>query len=305
MQLSKNDFVAAAGYLRSKARPLEAALFEYEFGEGSAEAAVQALAAFQNPDGGFGNGLEPDIRLGSSSVIATAIAFSHFRALGLPPDHQLVKTACAYLKAQYLADEKRWRIMPANIDDAAHAPWWTVGGDLWHSRVNPTAEILGLLYEYPDHFDAALREELASELTAFLDAHDNVMEMHDLLCYVALVENPAVPEQLKAKLMGKLRQVADKTVERSPEQWPNYTIPPLAIINTPGSPFIDLFSAELPQNFAFMLSWRGTDGAWHPNWQWGDSKTWNVVEREWSGILTLNNLRKLRSFGMIGDGERG
>lgn len=299
MRLTEQEFTAAAEYLKTKARPIETALFSYEFEGGSAESAVHALAAYQNPDGGFGNALEPDLRLADSSVIATTTALAHFRTLGLAPEHPLVKGACLYLNSQYLGTEKRWRIMPANVDDAPHAPWWAVGGDLWHSRVNPTAEILGLLFEYPDHFDAVMREELATELTAFLDAHDNVMEMHDLLCYVALVENPAVPEQLKAKLLGKLRQVADKTVERSPEQWPNYTIPPLAIINTPSSPFIDLFSAELDQNFEFMLNGRGEDGAWHPNWSWGEGALVKQVAAEWSGVLTLSNLKKLRAFGMI------
>lgn len=300
MRLSMKEHAAAVEYLKKQARPLEKALYEYQFERASAEPAVFALSAFQNADGGFGNALEPDMRLPDSSVIATSTAFQHFRALGLRDDHPMVAAASRWLNAQYLADEKRWRIMPANVDDAPHAPWWQPGGDLWNSRVNPTAEILGYLYEYPAHFDAARRDELTQHLADYLNAHDDTMEMHDLLCYVALVENPAVPETVKLKFLPKLKRIADKTVERSPAKWPEYTIPPLAIINAPDSPFIEQFKNELPQNFEFMLGWRSDDGAWHPNWQWGDDVTlWAQVDREWAGVLTLNNLKKLRAFGMI------
>jgi hypothetical protein len=133
----------------------------------------------------------------------------------------------------------------------------------------------------------------------WLDAQTGPIEMHDLLCFVALVENPGVPETVKLKILPKLKSSVESTVERSPAKWPEYTIPPLAVITSPESPFIDQFANELPQNFEFVLSWRSEDGVWHPNWQWGDTESWAQVDREWAGVLTLNNLKKLRAFGMI------
>lgn len=300
MKLTQKQHAAAVEYLKTKARSLEAALYDVEFDNASTEPAVHALAAFQNNDGGFGNGLECDMRLRDSSVVATTIAFQHFRTLGLLHDHPMVQRACQYLNTQYIPSEKRWCIMPANIDDAPHAPWWQPGGDLWNSRVNPTAEILGYMYEYPEHFDAAQRDDLTRDLADYLNAHDNQpMEMHDLLCYIALVENPGVPDAVKMQFLPTLKRIVDKTVERSPAKWPEYTIPPLAVINTPSSPFISLFENELPENWKFLFTWLGDDGAWHPNWQWGEPDEWQPVEREWSGVLTLNNLKKLRAFGLI------
>lgn len=300
MRLSKKAFAAAAAFLKTQARPLEAALFAHHFEGAAAEPAIYALAAFQNADGGFGRGLEADIQLPDSSVIATATAFPHFRALRLGSDHPMVAAACEYLNGQYLAAEKRWRIMPENVDDAPHAPWWQVGGDLWHSRANPTAEILGFLYEYPHHFAAARRDELTTLLDDYLEANAGApMEMHDLLCYVALVENPAVPEVVKERFVPSLKRAADHTVERSPEKWANYSLPPLAVINKPDSPLASVFAHELPENFAFMLNACGEDGAWHPNWSWADGALAKQVHSAWAGVMTLNNLIKLRAFDMI------
>ena len=43
------------------------------------------------------------------------------------------------------------------------------------------------------------------------------------------------------------------------------------------------------------------EGGWQPNWSWGEkwSDVWMQAKQEWSGILTLGNLRTLRSFGRI------
>ena len=42
------------------ARPLEIACYNYHFEKGSANGVLKELSAFQNHDGGFGHGLEPD-----------------------------------------------------------------------------------------------------------------------------------------------------------------------------------------------------------------------------------------------------
>jgi hypothetical protein len=76
-KLSKYRFEQAKIFLNSKARKLERALFEFEFENGSKENVVDELKAYQNEDGGFGNGLEPDFRCKESSALATAIGLHY------------------------------------------------------------------------------------------------------------------------------------------------------------------------------------------------------------------------------------
>src|SRR5262245_35123510 len=52
----------AAEFIWRNARLLERAMFAREFLDGSSGAVVNALVAYRNPDGGFGNALEPDVR---------------------------------------------------------------------------------------------------------------------------------------------------------------------------------------------------------------------------------------------------
>ena len=74
-----------AAYLTSdEVRPLEQQLYRYHFDGGTAAEVITELARFQNADGGFGHGLEPDLRLAGSSVIATTVALQRCREIHAP-----------------------------------------------------------------------------------------------------------------------------------------------------------------------------------------------------------------------------
>lgn len=67
-----------------RARNLERSLFRYEFENGSFTDVLIELSRYQNEDGGFGHGLEPDLRCKESSALATTRALEILR---LRPDH--------------------------------------------------------------------------------------------------------------------------------------------------------------------------------------------------------------------------
>jgi hypothetical protein len=50
----------ARAFIYRNARPLDIARFQYHFENGSKDAVLTALAAYQNEDGGFGHALGPD-----------------------------------------------------------------------------------------------------------------------------------------------------------------------------------------------------------------------------------------------------
>ncbi len=300
-QLSKPAYEKAAAALQASARPLDRARYARHFSGGSTADVVAALQAFQNPDGGFGHGLEPDIRLPDSSVIATSIAFQHFRELRLPADHPLVASACRYLVQTYNAAQINWPIIPANIDDAPHAPWWVLTGDLFASRSNPRAEIAGYLNDYPEHFPAEMQQTVTASVIDHLLQQPDTLEMHDLLCYIRLWETESLPPDTRATLFAKLKRIVDGTVERDPNGWRAYGLPPLSIIHRPDSPFAENFRAEIEHNLDFIIDMQGDDGLWSPNWSWGEQwpDAWAQARRDWSGHLTVDNLKLLAAFGRI------
>jgi hypothetical protein len=300
-KLSKSAWEKAVNILKHQARPLEYAMYQYYFESGPAEAVLSALAAFQNTDGGFGHGLEPDIRLSDSSVIATTLAFQRFRELHTRADHPLVVDACRYLREMYHAPTTNWPIIPPNVDDAPHATWWYPRDELATSLSNPRAEIAGYLNDYPEHFPAEMRQQVTQAVIDYLLAHPDEMEMHDMLCYIRFSETPSLLTQTRDRVLAKLTQIANHMVERDPTKWREYGLPPLSIITRPDSPLAAGFADSLQHNLDFVIESQGENGAWMPPWSWGDlwPETWPKARQEWSGVLTLNNLRILQAFGRV------
>jgi hypothetical protein len=65
------DLSKATDFLWRTARLLERRRFAYLFLDGEQQAVLEALRPYQNPDGGFGNGLEPDVRGPVSQPVPT------------------------------------------------------------------------------------------------------------------------------------------------------------------------------------------------------------------------------------------
>lgn len=298
--LSAEDQQQIRAFMQSEAvRPLERALYAYHFSGGSVADVLAALSSFQNADGGFGHGLECDIRLPASSVIATSVAFQKLRDMGAPADHPLVVNGCRYLRDQYKPATANWDIIPPNVDDAPHAPWWVYGGGLSASKLNPHAEIMGYLHEYAEHFPAAMREQVTSSILAHLES-SGIDDMHDLFCVIRLYETKTLPESIRARLLPLLKTAVEKLVARDPASWAEYGLPPLGVVSSPISPFAPMFKDSLDANLDYIIEELGDSNHWSPSWTWGeDSAAWQDAKREWSGVITLNNLVTLKTFGRL------
>jgi hypothetical protein len=70
-----NQLAAARSFMAGHARLLDRRRFELLFEGGNAEPVLAALGAYRNADGGFGHGLEPDLRAPESQPSAALHAF--------------------------------------------------------------------------------------------------------------------------------------------------------------------------------------------------------------------------------------
>ena len=72
--LSKNQLKKIKDFVFKNGRLLERNLFLYFFENGNKDAVIKALLAYQNLDGGFGNGIEPDLLCPDSTAIGAETA---------------------------------------------------------------------------------------------------------------------------------------------------------------------------------------------------------------------------------------
>jgi hypothetical protein len=295
------EFEGAQTFIAAQARPLEQARFAHYFTHGAAEAVRDALAAFQNEDGGFGHGLEPDLQTPLSSVLATTVALQLLTELATPAGHPLVQGALRYLLHTYDPEHALWPIRPDNAGNAPCAPWWQYPWDTETLHLNPRAEILGCLYRYSDLVPAALRQVVGESLLEDLETADIPIDMHALLCLLRLADAPGLPPTLRAVVEQRLEQAIPQTVVRDPAQWGGYGLKPLQVAPAPDARFAALLAADAARQLDYELEQQQVDGSWTPAWSWGDAypEAWPAARRAWQGILTVNMLKTLRDYGRV------
>ena len=89
---------------------------------GEVEPLYDALTAYANEDGGFGNALEPDVGLADSFTLATTVALQMLAMFGAACENKLVAKAMNYLAGTMKSDVNAWQIVPENLGDSTHAP---------------------------------------------------------------------------------------------------------------------------------------------------------------------------------------
>jgi hypothetical protein len=116
------DLEKASEFMRAGARLLDRRRFELLFEDGSAEAVLAALSAYRNPDGGFGYGLEPDLRSASSQPGGALHAFETLADVG-PETSEMAVRLCDW--ADSVSFEDGSLPFAFAIDDGAgSAPFW-------------------------------------------------------------------------------------------------------------------------------------------------------------------------------------
>ncbi|MGD1907882.1 MAG: hypothetical protein ACFB0C_18100 [Leptolyngbyaceae cyanobacterium] len=120
--LTQPQLEQAKQIIFSRGRLLERQLYRYFFEEGDRTAALQALLAYQNPDGGFGNGLEPDLLCPGSSAIAAETALFMLDLLDYrAPD--IIVPLLDWLAANQ--DEAGGMVHPPqDLAQYPYQPWW-------------------------------------------------------------------------------------------------------------------------------------------------------------------------------------
>lgn len=302
-KLSSQAFGAARAFIEEKARPLEVALFRYEFGGGYATTVCDTLKQYQNEDGGFGHALEPDLRTAESSVLCTSVALQIIRSISIETDESIARRAVTFLLKNLDRQNGHWRIIPEKAEESPHAPWWNQEGreaSYDQFSLNPTAEILGYLYEYQKYVDIELIAFVQDKVIAHLSVLDQI-EMHDLLCCLRLIDTRSLPESIRANVVQLLRPLVLGSVALKPEQWLGYSLRPLQVVGSPDAVFYEDMKEAVSMNLDYEITSQNKDGEWAPSWSWGDSypESWPRAEREWAGILTVSKLLTLKNFNRI------
>jgi hypothetical protein len=99
------------------------------------------ISAYQNPDGGLGHALEPDLRFPESQPLFVEVGLSALHEAGWR-DEQLSLSICAFLESVSGSDGLVPFILPNALSSPHASHMISAGGP----DLNPTAGICGLLH---------------------------------------------------------------------------------------------------------------------------------------------------------------
>ena len=303
--MSVDALERAHDFMQSNARKVERAVFNHQFRErfGYADqtaVVANALAAFQNADGGYGHGLEPDLQTERSTVLATDVAMEYWHLL--EPEPALVQDALDFLVGSFDADRRYWPFLVDGANDAPHAPWWELSErnrDHDAKSVNPRFEVLARLLDYRDALGAFPIDHVLAESIELIEEQTLPMHRDDLRCVALLAESPHLTPGQRDTLTGFARDAIPASVEADPAQWGTYCLQPLDIITHGDSPFRAGLAELVDQSVQYQLEQQLPDGGWAPTWSWFGNfpDDWPAAETDWRGVVTLLMAIKLNSFG--------
>jgi len=301
-----HDAYRSARAFLERGRALEAALFTYALEDGPAWHVLDALAAFRNPDGGFGHGLEPDVLCGATSALATSVALRRLAEIAAPPGHALVEGGAEWARRTIDPGTRTWRIVPPEADEAPHAPWWDQDGleERFHGfALNPKADLVAQLFALSDGDDGWL-DQLAGDVVREIEhrtAAASALDMHEIIACVALADAPHVPVSVRHRLVELLAPIVDVAVLRDPDAWRGYGLRPLAVAPRPGCAFAGALHDVVHAELDYLIAAQAPDGAWWPTWTWGrDDAVWERQREAWASVLTLDTLTRLHAHGRLG-----
>jgi hypothetical protein len=277
-------FTAGREFVRRDARVLERRVFAAVFDGADPRGVVDALRGFQNDDGGFGWGLEPDKRCPDSLPLDVEVAFDTLLAAGAR-DEEMVRRAADWLDRTANADGAVPLCGPAveGYPRAEHITEWT-----YEPALNPTAGLVGRLHklgvEHPwrERAGAWCAAELAKGFPE--DAH-GLHEALEFLEHTGDADFDRIRDWLP-KLAHYRADAAD----------PSYGVTPLQFAPTPDSFWRPLFTdAQLEAHLDRLVADQQDDGGWALTWE----PPGPAATLEYRGIVTVGALRTLKAYNRI------
>ncbi len=267
------DCCMAKKFIVENARPLERAVYDYYFENGEKEAVIRELKKYQNPDGGFGHGLEADNWNPNSTPITTndAIITLH-RIQAFDDAKDITGGIVRYLDSHdsFNEEQKRWLFAIETNKEYPHAIWWEKKGD-GLDGYNPTVSLAAFMVCFGE--GTSYYEEIIKEAYEYLKEHTDIsgdgLKCY-LLCYELLKEYGKTdivnPEDLKKLIKERIENAICKDTEKYGVE---YVTAPSDFFAVPHPEFMGegvrkLIAAEKDA----LAKIQKDDGGFDISWQW-------------------------------------
>jgi hypothetical protein len=289
------DLDTIRGFMAAHARPLDRRRLERLLGEDDGTALLGAVETYRNPDGGYGWGLEPDLRSATSQPGGALHALEAFAEAG-PATTPRAAQLCDWLEGATLPDGG----LPFALaipDPAACAPFWT-SWDPSRSSLQITAAVAAAAHRTAVHDPAVAAHPWLARATAYcldaIDALDGTPHALVLRFAFELVGSlPGEHGDLVARLGAHIPADGVVHVEGGLE---DEVLRPLDFAPLPGHPARALFAPDvIAAEVDRLAAGRRDDGGWTVDFTSYSPQ----AALEWRGYATVRAVAILQAEGRL------
>jgi hypothetical protein len=280
-------FAAGERFMLAEARLLEQRLFATCFRGAPATGVADALRGYQNDDGGFGHGLEPDKRCPASLPIDVEVAFRSLVTAGAG-ERDMLRRACDYLArvAEEADAEGAVPLAFPVIEEYPRAEHWSEW--TYEPGLNPTAGLAGLLHRL--EFEHPWREAATRYCWQALDSGNLPDEVHALAEVFVFLEHAPERDRAEKHAGAVLERMLAASMFHLDPATPGYGLSPLQVAPAPDARWRTLFTdAQIAAHLEHLAAAQEPDGGWQITWEPPSAAS----RLEWRGIVTLGALRTL------------
>ncbi len=292
------QLIAARGFMAGHARFLDRRRFELLFDGGDAEPVLAALSAYRNRDGGYGYGLEPDLRAPESQPAAAFHAFEVLADVAPVTAPEAVEL-CDWLETVALPNGGLPFALP--IEDASGcAPFW--------AQADPRAFSLQITAIVTAHANrvAADDPEVAghpwlaratSSCLAAIDALEAAPEAYELAFAVRFLDAAHDRDGAAPGLLARLGEYVPRDGRLAVVGGlPDEALRPVDLAPEPGRPARTLLDeAAVAADLERLAADQAEDGGWSVDFQSYSP----AAALEWRGYATVRALSILRDNAMV------
>jgi hypothetical protein len=292
------DLSAASAFLATHGRLLDRRRFQHLLGEGDPEATLAALEAYRNPDGGFGWGLEPDLRSAESQTGPALHAFEALEDI-VPVGSLQAVELCDWLASVTLPDGGLPFALPVG-DPAGCAPFWT-NADPTVSSLQISAIVAEHAHRVAADVPAVAAHPWLARITEYcLSAVRKLDEQpHALVLAFAVrfldAAHETYPEALP--LLDRLREyLPDNGILHVAGGADDEVMRPLDFTPRPDQPSRNLFApGVVDADLRRMAGRQQEDGGWAVDF----ASYSPAAALEWRGYTTVSAVSILQRNGML------
>jgi hypothetical protein len=292
------DLSATASFMATHARLLDRRRFELLFGEADAGSVLAALDGYRNPDGGYGWGLEPDLRAPESQPAGALHAFEVFEDIA-PATTPQAAQLCDWLASVSLPDGGLPFALPVK-DASGCAPFWAQA-DPKVSTLHSTAFAVGGALRVAAYDSAVAAHPWLHRATRYcltaIEAIGDKPHAIELAFAIRFLDAVSELRHEAAALLDRLRRfIPDDGLLPVEGGAADEVIRPLDVAPTPGRPARTLYdTGVIDAELSRLAAGQQDDGGWLVDF----ASYSPAAALEWRGYRTVAAMSVLRQNSVL------